>query len=574
MTARRNFSTVYEISLFLILSRLFMNIIEKIQQSFIAFIAQTFGIDQTSLPHGIFTLNTDEQKQDFGAINSNIAMILAKQLGKPPRDIAQQIIQDFKNEYVQKVEIAGPGFLNFFLTPAAFQKLAQELYTQKETFFKPDSSTFNPKTFNVEFVSANPTGPLHLGHGRGGIIGDVLCNVLNFVGHKAIAEFYINDAGSQMQKLGQSFKARCMQALGKDAQVPEEGYHGEYLIELAKECIAKKGEKVLGEPDEFFVQYAEQHMLEQIKKTLADYGIAYDVWFSEKTLHKDGSIARAIDLLEQKGFIYEKDGALWFKSTEFGDDKDRVVRKADGNMTYVAADIAYMKNKIDRGAQHLVIVLGHDHHGYVARLQALLKALDLPTKDLDAILYQLVKMKASGQLVRMSKRAGNIVTLRDVIDMVGADVARFFYLNRKADAQLEFDLDLALKKTEENPVFYVQYAYVRTGSILNKAAEVDTLQNIAQNDLKNIGSNEQFLLIKISSLKNLLQNISTNYQTHVLTYYALELAQAFHAYYAKNRVIDLENIPQSRARLCMVMLLRNTLETVLKLLEISRPEKM
>lgn len=550
-----------------------MNIIEQIQHSFITFIAQTFNIAQSALPYGIFTLNIDEQKQEFGTINSNIAMILAKQLGKAPREIAQHIVQGFKNEHVQKIEIAGPGFINFFLKPEVFKAIAHDVLTQGESFFKLDPQS--PKRFfNLEFVSANPTGPLHLGHGRGGIIGDVLGNVLNLLGHKVTREFYINDAGSQIEKLGQSFKARCLQALGKDAQVPEEGYQGEYLIQLASECIKECGKDVLNKPDDFFKSYAKDNMLEQIKQTLLDYGISYDVWFSEKTLHENGTIQKAIDLLHKKGFIYEKDGALWFKSTEFGDDKDRVVRKADGNMTYVAADIAYMKNKIDRGADTLIMVLGHDHHGYVARLQALLKALELGNQTLDAILYQLVKMKASGQLVRMSKRAGNIVTLRDVIDMVGVDVARFFYLNRKADAQLEFDLDLALKKTEENPVFYIQYAYVRTGSILNKASEVKELSNITEDDLKHITMEEQFLITKIVSLKNILQTISMNYQTHLLTYYALELAQSFHGYYAKNRVIDLENIEQSRGRLCMVKLLRNSMEMVLKLLEISRPEKM
>ena len=279
-------------------------------------------------------------------------------------------------------------------------------------------------------------------------------------------------------------------------------------------------------------------------------------------------------ILQSKDFLYEADGALWFRSTVFGDDKDRVVRKADGELTYVAADIAYMKNKIDRGADKLIMILGHDHHSYVTRLQALLKALDLGPATLEVILYQLVKMKASGQLVKMSKRAGNIVTLEDVIETVGIDVARFFYLNRKADAQLEFDLDLALKKTEENPVFYVQYAYVRTGSIITKASEVKELAMIGNDESQLITSAETLLLLKIASLKQLLTNISTNHQTHALTYYVLELAQTFHGYYAKNRVIDLEHIAQSRGRLFMVGLVRNTIETTLKLLEISRPQKM
>ena len=549
-----------------------MNTIETIQQSFVAFLHTTFAFENTTVDQGLFTLNTDEQKQQFGDLNSNIAMVLAKPLGKSPREIAQTIISNFSHPFIEKVEIAGPGFLNFFLTSPAFKQLVLELHNQKENFFKLNS-TANKQSFSVEFVSANPTGPLHLGHGRGGIIGDVLSNILQFIGHSVTREFYINDAGSQMQKLGNSFKIRCQQACGLEVSLPEESYHGTYLVDLATQCIAEHGAAVIERPTTFFEEYAKTHLLAQQQETLKNYGIEFDVWFSEKTLHTDGSIERAIELLRNKGFVYEQDGALWFKSTEFGDDKDRVVRKANGELTYVAADIAYMKNKIDRGANRLVMVLGHDHHGYVLRLQALLKALDLGA-TLDVILYQLVKMKASGQLVRMSKRAGNIVTLEDVIDTVGKDVSRFFYLNRKADAQLEFDLDLALKKTEENPVFYLQYAYVRTNSILTKAAEVKALDDISAKDSAHLGTQEHLLIKKIVTLKSLLESISTHYQTHQLTYYALELAQTFHAYYGKNRIIDIDNIATSRARLFVVMTLRNTLSTVLQLLEVERPEKM
>lgn len=549
-----------------------MNIIEQIQQSFTTFLAQTYQIPSSALAHGTLTLNTDEQKQNFGDLNSNAAMVLAKQVGKSPRDIAQHIISSFSHDAIEKIEMAGPGFLNFYLKPTAFHTLVTEIHTQKEAFFKLNPST-HKHTFNVEFVSANPTGPLHLGHGRGGIIGDVLSNVLEFIGHSVTREFYINDAGAQMQKLANSLKIRCQQQLGHTVELPEDAYHGTYLVDLAQQCIAQHGESVIEQPNSFFENYGKTHLLAQQQETLKNYGIEYDVWFSEKILHSDGSILKAIELLKQKGYIYELDGATWFKSTEFGDDKDRVVRRANGELTYVAADIAYMKNKIDRGADTLVMVLGHDHHGYVLRLQALLKALDLGA-TLDVILYQLVKMKASGQLVRMSKRAGNIVTLEDVIDTVGKDVSRFFYLNRKADAQLEFDLDLALKKTEENPVYYVQYAYVRTKSILAKAAEAPALKNCTIADSAALGQAEQLLIKKIASLKQLLESISTNYQTHVLTYYALELAQTFHGYYGKNRIIDIDNQAQSRGRLFLVGMVQETLDLVLRLLEIDRPEKM
>ncbi len=552
-----------------------MNLIEQIQHSFNLFLLKQYApLEQAHVNSISTTLNCDEHKQEFGDINTNAAMVLAKALKKNPRDIAQCIIKEFSHPAIERIELAGPGFLNLFLTAQAFKDLAQDLYESEENFFKLNP-TVARKHCNIEFVSANPTGPLHFGHGRGGIIGDVLGNVLTFVGHKATKEFYINDAGSQIHKLGLSLKVRCQQAAGLDVAMPEEGYKGDYLITLAQQCMKEYGHEVIKESDSFFEQYAKEHLLAAIKETLVHYGIHFDVWFSEKTLHTSGAIATTIALLQEKGQLYEADGALWFKSTAYGDDKDRVLRKSSGELTYVAADSAYLKNKVDRGFDHIIMILGHDHHSYAVRLQALLQAMGLQDKaTLDVILYQLVKMKASGELVRMSKRAGNIVTLDDVIDTVGVDVTRFFYLNRKADAQLEFDIDLALKKTDENPVYYVQYAYVRTKSILTKAKEDPNLDSINENDLTYLGHEESLLLKKIVSLKHILETISNHYQTHILTYYVVELAQTFHAYYSKNRVIDPKDSKKSRARLLMIELLKDTFETSLTLLGISCPEKM
>jgi arginyl-tRNA synthetase len=552
-----------------------MNLIEQIQHSFTLFLEKTYAPLDAALTKTIATtLNTDETKQEFGDLSSNAAMILAKSLKKNPREIAQQIIAEFRHPAIARIELAGPGFLNIFLTLEAFKEITCDLYESKENFFKLNPTALRSH-YNVEFVSANPTGPLHLGHGRGGIIGDVFGNIATFVGHQSTKEFYINDAGSQMQKLGQSLKARCEQQLGVDAVIPEGGYHGEYLVALAKECLGHYGDGVVRESDAFFTQYAQEKLLAEQKETLKEYGINFDVWFSEKTLHTDGSIDKTLTLLEKNGYIFEQEGALWFKSTAFGDDKDRVVRKSTGELTYVAADSAYLKNKIDRGFNHLVMVLGHDHHGYEHRLQALLQALGFADSvKLEILFYQLVKMKEGGQLVRMSKRAGNIVTLEGVIETVGTDVARFFYLNRKADAQLEFDLDLALTHSEENPVYYVQYAYVRTNSILCKAQEHTQFHALNESDIAHIGHEEAFLLKKMVALKPLLTTILDNHQTHALTYYVLELAQTFHAYYSKNRVIDLQNVEKSRARLLMITILKDTLATSLQLLGISRPEKM
>lgn len=550
-----------------------MNVIEQIQQHFIEHLIVSLNIDPAMAREATrLTLNSDPSKQEFGDLSANIALVLAQKLKRKPRDVAQEIIANYSHDLIEKIEIAGPGFLNFYFSPHAIQLLASQVYEQGEQFFKP--SHLSPQSISVEFVSANPTGPLHFGHGRGGIIGDVLGTIFRFLGHKVTKEFYINDAGNQIAKLGECFKIRCLQLAGIDVAIPEEGYQGDYLITLAQEFMAQHdGKALLDQPDEFFQTYAKTILLERIKETLNAYGIHFDVWFSEKTLHDSGAITDALTYLSKQGSLYEKDGALWFTSTAFGDDKDRVVKKASGELTYVAADIAYMINKADRGFDQMIMTLGHDHHGYVERLQGIRQALHLKP-PLHVILYQLVKIKEDGQQVRLSKRAGRIISLDDVIKTVGKDVARFFYLNRKADAQLDFDLDLALKKSDENPVYYVQYAFVRTGSILQKANAIDLFSALTTADARGLGQEETFLLKKIVLLKELLESISNTHHTHQLANYVHELAQLFSTYYAKHRVIDVQNVQQSRSRLFLTLLIRNTLQTGLNILGISQPERM
>ncbi len=550
-----------------------MNSIEHIQQAFVKHIKVLFPCVDITYEHMRLHLNVDEARQEFGNLTTNIAMVVAKVMQRPSRAVATDIISSFSHPLIAKMDVAGPGFINIYLTDDTFKLLAQELCEQKEAFFKPDVLD-ERYTISLEFVSANPTGPLHFGHGRGGIIGDVLANILRFMGHQVTKEFYINDAGNQIQKLGESFKIRCLQAAGIDTQLPEDGYHGEYLCDMAQDCFAEYGHKVFEEADNFFAEYAKNILLEQIKNTLSDYGIEYDVWFSERTLHQRGAIEKTLRMLQGKHLLYEAGGAVWFKTTEFGDDKDRVLKKSTGEYTYIAADVAYFENKIERGANKLIFVLGYDHHSYVARLNAVKQALGCAKKPLDVILYQLVKISEDGQLMRMSKRAGVMITLQDIINTVGKDVARFFYLNRKADAQLEFDVGLALKKTEENPVYYVQYAYVRTGSIIAKAAHDERLCYINAADAEFVGKQEALLLKKVIFLEQLLHDISNNHQTHLLTYYVLELAQLFHRYYSHVRVIDLEDINKTRGRLLLVTIVRTTIETVLYLLGITCPDKM
>lgn len=562
-----------------------MSILTEIQQVFSLIVSQTLGLSPADTPPVELQLNLDKPREQFGDLNTNIAMLLARQLKRAPQAIAQELLTALQNspltstvtphDWLASSSWANPGFINLTLSPAAFKQLALEINTQPADFFK--TAPAKPAHYLIEFVSANPTGPLHLGHGRGAIIGDVLGNVLRFQGHQVTKEFYINDAGNQIQKLGLSFKLRCQQALGVAVELPEAAYHGDYLVTLAQVCLAEFGPNILEQTDQFFADYAKAHLLVAIQQTLRDYGVHFDVWFSELDLHQSGAILQVLTQLQQAGYTYEQDEATWFKSTQFGDDKDRVVRKSDGELTYVAADIAYLQHKVQRGADHLVMVLGQDHHSYAVRLQGLKQALGLNQTPLDIIIYQLVSMQSSGEAVRMSKRAGNIVTLRGVIDTVGADVARFFYLNRKADSQLEFNLDLALTKTEANPVYYIQYALVRIKSILRKAhAVLDPviLAQTPQETVTALSSAEYGVILKICELKQILAAIERTQQTHLLTYYALELARLFHAYYNQHQVLDATQPALSAARLLVLAQLEQTLALALELMGLSRPDSM
>lgn len=516
-------------------------------------------------------LNLDFNKQHFGDINTNFALIIAKSLKLSPIELAKKIQENVKSNYIDKIEVAHPGFINIFLTLDAIKHITTELFEGDDKFFK--NNDLQLQNYNIEFVSANPTGPLHVGNGRGGIIGDVLANVLTFLRNEVVKEYYINDAGSQIEKLGLSLKIRCLQLIGNAVELPEDAYHGEYLIEIAKDFINHHGNEIQNFGLTFFSEYAQNKILANIKQTLEDYKIHFDVWFSEKQLHEN-AIEHVLNKLNAAGSLYEHEEALWFKSTEFGDDKDRVVKKSTGEYTYAAADIAYMQNKLDRGFNKLIMILGQDHHGYVGRLKAIMQALGRNPNDLEVIIYQLVAIKESGNLVRLSKRAGKLITLEDIIKTVGPDIARFFYLNKKADAHLDFDIDLALKQTDENPVYYIQYAYVRASSILNKAEKELNIKDLLKEDAQFISETEKLLIKKIVSLKSLLESIAQNYQTHLLTYYTIELAQYFHAYYNASRVIDPTNQQKTRGRLLVILLLKRTFALCFKLMGISAPEKM
>jgi arginyl-tRNA synthetase len=565
-----------------------MNILGSLRLLLLERTKNLFKVGDEQLTHFEFKINagTDE---GFGDVSCNVAMIIAKVVGMPPREIAQRLEQELSTaaftHIVASSIVAGPGFLNITLTPQAWRSLVGDLYVQGNTFFANEPDVPRHK-YLIEFVSANPTGPLHLGHGRGGIIGDVLARVISFVGHTVSKEFYINDAGNQIKILGQSFKVRCLQQLGHVVELPEGGYAGMYLVDMAKDCVAVQGTTITEKSDQFFELYAKEYLLDLIKATLASYRITFDRWYSEKTLHDNGAIDRVLTLMRDKDLAYEQGGALWFRSTLFGDDKDRVIRKSNGELTYIAADIAYHKDKFDRGYDTLVNILGHDHHGYVKRLKATMASLGYNADNLEVILYQLVTIKQGDVVVKMSKRAGTFTELADVIDTVGVDVARFFFLNRKSDAPLDFDLATALKKTDENPVYYIQYAYVRINSLFVKATAqgwsdwIKHLQNGQLNDhdldavMLHVGPEEYALIKKIVSLRDVVNSIVATRQTHLLSYYALDLAQKLHTYYTKNKIIDATQPAITRARLLMVAMVHRTLGTVLELLGLDRPEKM
>ena len=548
-----------------------MNYIEQITSSFFSFLTTQYNLDRVHLTRCSFDINTDPEKSSFGDLNSNAAMVLAKDLKTNPRAIAQTIIENFTHPCISKVEIAGPGFLNFFLTDEALVEISQQIFEQKSLFFKPN---LQPQRINVEFVSANPTGPLHFGHGRNGILGDTLANILTFLGHDVTREFYINDAGAQIVKLGNSLKTRYLQALGVDICMPEDCYQGQYLIDFGQELAQEFGKNIENNDENYFQEIAKAKMLAQQKETLASYGIQFDIWFSEKALKNDINIDDYINLLTEKGYTYELDGALWFTTTQFGDDKDRVLRKSDGEYTYLAGDLPYLVNKLERGYDRLIMILGHDHHSFVVRLHALMQALGYNPDRLTVILYQLVNITRNGESARMSKRAGTIVDLHDIINTVGKDVARFFYLNRKADAELDFDVELALTTSNENPVFYIQYAFVRTCSILEKAAGINPeFANLTAEDCKTLSSAEKNLVKKIASLRNLLATIDTSHQTHLLAYFTYELANQFHAYYNNSKAI-VDDVAQTKNNLFIISIMNQTFELCFTLMGISSPRKM
>ncbi len=564
-----------------------MKTLIALRHDIISALASILGISRDRLDKVDVTLNVDKGSE-FGDVSCNAALVLSKITQTAPKDLANklktELLERAKTEKplssISSIEIAGPGFLNITFDKKLWGTICQELLDTPEADCQIADS--EKKRYLVEFVSANPTGPLHLAHGRNAIIGDVLCRVLKFVGHDVTREFYINDAGNQMHRLGRSLQALYRELEGAGADFPEDGYKGQYLKDVAQELKNEFGAEILEEPVEYFINYGYKKMLNLIKSDLQLYGVSFDNWVSERSLYDNGDLKKSIQALTDKGFTYEADGALWFKSSEFGDEKDRVLVKETGEPTYIAPDIAYHQTKFDRGYDHILDIMGQDHHGYVTRLKATMQALGNDASKLDVILYQMVHIKKGDVFVRMSKRAGNFETLASVIEIVGKDVARYFYLNRKAEAHLEFDLDVALKKSEENPVYYIQYAFVRTFAILEKAEKEAIFENFVMhlrskklNANNFVFENDEIALIKkIVSLESILKTIASTYHTHMLAFYTFELAKQFHSFYAHNRVIDAADTARSEHRLALTMMVRQTLQICLDLMGLDQPQQM
>jgi arginyl-tRNA synthetase len=514
----------------------------------------------------------------FGDLATPIAMSLSKILRKPPRKIAEEIVTSIKGERIfDKVDIAGPGFINFTFSKDYLHSQIKKLLQHKSGFLREDIGRGG--RIQIEFISANPTGPLHLGHGRGGAMGQALSNLLEAAGFCVEREYYINDAGRQVKLLGLSVFARYQQLLGIEYPFPEEGYKGIYVEEIAKKVIRENGkkyaQKTFDEVSGFFVDYSYEEMLSDIKTDLKDFGVTFDTWQSETELFEKGEVLKTIEDLKLKGHIYEKDGATWFKAASFGDDKDRVIIKQDGEYTYFTSDIAYHRKKIERNYDELIDIWGADHHGYIRRIQAVIEALGYPKEKLKVLLVQMVTLLRGGKPVQMSKRAGEFVTLREVMDEVGADTTKFIFLTRRADSHLEFDLEAAKAQSSENPVYYVQYANARINSIFAHACDkgIDTgaLYNADVGLLSNI--EELRIVKKILIYPMIFEGAARAREPHRITFYLQELAGMFHPYYNRYRVVgdDMELI---RARLALCLAVGIVLRDGLEILGISAPDKM
>uniref|UniRef100_UPI003FF13822 arginine--tRNA ligase n=1 Tax=Eubacterium sp. TaxID=142586 RepID=UPI003FF13822 len=519
--------------------------------------------------------------KDNGDYSTNVAMAGARAFKKAPRMIAEAIASciDLDGTAFERVEIAGPGFMNFFLSQQFYSNVLKDVFSCGKDYGKSDYG--QGKRVLVEFVSANPTGPMHIGNARGGAIGDCLASVLDWAGFSVNREFYVNDAGNQIEKFATSLEVRYLQHYDPSIELPEDAYHGQDIVEHAENFIKEYGDKYVNadskERRKALVDFALPKNIAGLERDLGRYRITYDKWFRESTLHNDGSVQRVIDALKEKGVTYEQDGALWFKASEYGNDKDIVLVRANGLPTYIVPDIAYHYNKlVTRGYDKAIDVLGADHHGYVPRMKAALTALGLDASRLDCVIMQMVRLVREGETIKLSKRSGKAITLNTLIDEVPLDAARFFFNLREPNSHFDFDLELAAKQSSENPVYYVQYAHARICSIIKKAQEQGVeLKTPSDDELALLNSKEEKDLIRhLSLLTDEIVSAAKSYDPAKITHYVIELATLFHKFYNAQRVMldDNEGLMQARLFLCKAV--KDTIYNILTMLKITAPEVM
>jgi arginyl-tRNA synthetase len=545
-------------------------------------VAEARGLEGVELPEIGVEL---PREKAFGDFATNIAMQLARTFKDNPRRIGEELKGELEKEAaLARVEVAGPGFINMTLELSCWHDRLKEIVAAGDDFARLDYG--RKRRVLVEFVSANPTGPLHIGHGRGAVVGDVLARLLARAGYDVEREYYINDAGNQMLVLGRSLRWRYLELLGwRTGEIPEGYYRGEYLKDLAARLRQERGDQLvdpaISEEDdsglEFFTAYAAGAILAGIREDLELFGVGFENWTSEKSFFTGGQVEAALADLEKQGVLYQEDGATWFASSRFGDEKDRVVVRANGVKTYFASDIAYHRDKYERGFELLIDVWGADHHGYVPRLKAAIEALGHDPDSFAVILVQLVSLLRAGEPVAMSTRSGEFITLREVVGEVGRDAARYFFLTRRSDSHLEFDLELAKARNNDNPVYYAQYAHARICSILRKAVEagfaVDESSLLAASGASLTGTEELDLIKKLDAFGATLESAARTLEPHRLTYYLDELAAMLHSYYNRSRVI-VEDRELSRDRLMLVVAIRQVINICLNLLGVSAPERM
>ncbi|MEH6943749.1 arginine--tRNA ligase [Bacillus sp. JJ722] len=556
-----------------------MNIVEQVQeklkQEIKAAVIKANLATEEQIPNVILETPKDKANGDY---STNMAMQLARVAKKAPRMIAEELVANFEQSKasIEKIEIAGPGFINFYMDNSYVTKIIPTILNLDEKY--GESKVGNGQKIQVEFVSANPTGNLHLGHARGAAVGDSLCNILDKAGYDVSREYYINDAGNQINNLALSVEARYFQALGLDKEMPEDGYHGQDIIEIGKKLAEEFGERFTHEDEQarfdFFREYGLKYELGKLKEDLEEFRVPFDVWYSETSLYENGKIDEALSDLRERGHIYEQDGATWFRSTDLGDDKDRVLIKQDGSYTYLTPDLAYHRDKFARGFEKLINIWGADHHGYIPRMKAAIEALGYEQDQLEVEIIQLVHLYKDGEKMKMSKRTGKAVTMRDLVEEVGLDATRYFFAMRSADTHMDFDLDLAVSQSNDNPVYYAQYAHARICSILRQGKELG-YELDGKYDLSLITSEKEFdVLKKLGDFPQVIAEAAEKRLPHRITNYIFDLASIFHSFYNAEKVLDQENVERSKARLALIQSVRITLRNALSLIGVSAPEKM